>query len=181
MQLPLYLFDPSRSAPGGCGEDVRQTTRDLLFPLAPGFEIRVLAGLPLVGTAAGKRDLLAERTAAGRARLLLSRQVGTIGTLPGAGVVRLRTAQPALRIRARTEGNGVELAGNPGNKTGVNGRGGPLRAAAGLRAGHVSTISRRGRRRVPGFRSRSLAAAAKPAQQRPEHVAQLRDPEQPEQ
>src|SRR6478752_8529508 len=124
MQLPLYLFDPSRSAPGGCGEDGRRSARDLLFTLAPAAEKRVLAGLPLVGTAAGKRNLFAEQSSTGRAGLVLTRQVGAFGTLPRAGVVRFRAAGPTLGVRARTEGDGVELAGNPGNEAGVHGGGG---------------------------------------------------------
>src|SRR6476661_9670119 len=112
MQLPLYLFDPSRSAPDGRGEDGRHRPRNLLFALAPGTEKWVLTGLALVGPAARKRNLLAEQAAAGGARLVLARQIGAVGSLPCPVVVRVRAAARALGVRAGAERDGVELAGN---------------------------------------------------------------------
>src|SRR6478735_7249141 len=142
MQLPLYLFDPSRSAPDARGEDRRQTAPASLFPWAAVLEVRVFAGLPLVRPAARKRNLLAEQASARSGGLLLAGQVLSRWSLVAAVVVHVLAVHSAFRIRARPEGNGVELAGNPGNEAGVHGRGGPLRTVDALPA---CPFGRRGR------------------------------------
>jgi hypothetical protein len=77
LQLPLFTVDPSRLATTAEGDRQPETPGRSLFTRSPGLEVWVPAGLPLERSPAGKRDLVAQQTTAGRAGHIFCRKIFT--------------------------------------------------------------------------------------------------------